>query len=46
MGLILDSTYLITAERQGKSVLQMLEQVEAAFGAVDVGHAPSKISVR
>jgi predicted nucleic acid-binding protein len=37
MGLILDSTYLITAERQGKSVLQMLEQVETAFGAVDVG---------
>jgi predicted nucleic acid-binding protein len=37
MGLILDSTYLIAAERQGKSVLQILEQVEAAFGTVDVG---------
>ncbi|MGA2216170.1 MAG: PIN domain-containing protein [Bryobacteraceae bacterium] len=37
MGLILDSTFLIAAERQGKSVLQILEQIEAAFGAVDVG---------
>ena len=37
MGLILDSTYLIAAERQGKSVLNILEQVEATFGAVDVG---------
>lgn len=37
MGLILDSTYLIAAERQGKSVLQILEQIENAFGAVDIG---------
>lgn len=37
MGLILDSTYLIAAERQGKSVLQILEQIEAAFGVVDLG---------
>jgi predicted nucleic acid-binding protein len=37
MGLILDSTFLIAAERQGKSVLQILEQIEAAFGAVDIG---------
>jgi len=39
MGLILDSTYLIAAERQGKSVLQILEQVETAFGAADIGIA-------
>jgi predicted nucleic acid-binding protein len=37
VGLILDSTYLIAAERQGKSVLQILEQIEAAFGVVDLG---------
>ena len=37
MGLILDSTYLIASERQGKSVLQILEQLGTAFGAVDVG---------
>jgi len=37
VGLILDSTYLIAAERQGKSVLQILEQIEAAVGVVDLG---------
>lgn len=37
MGLILDSDYIIAAERQGQSVLQILEQVEAAFGGVELG---------
>jgi tRNA(fMet)-specific endonuclease VapC len=37
MGLILDSTYLIAAERQGRSVLQLLESIEATFGSVDLG---------
>ena len=37
MGLILDSDYLIAGERQGLSILQILERVEAAFGVVDLG---------
>jgi predicted nucleic acid-binding protein len=34
---ILDSDYLIAGERQGFSVLQILERIEAAFGGVDLG---------
>jgi len=34
---ILDSDYLIAGERQGLSVLQILERIEAAFGGVDLG---------
>lgn len=37
MGVILDSDYLIAGERQGFSVLQILERIEAAFGGVDLG---------
>jgi predicted nucleic acid-binding protein len=37
VGLILDSDYLIAGERQGLSILQILERVEAAFGVVDLG---------
>ena len=35
--MILDSDYLIAGERQGLSVLQILERIEAAFGGVDLG---------
>lgn len=35
--MILDSDYLIAGERQGFSVLQILERIEAAFGGVDLG---------
>ena len=37
MGVILDSDYLIAGERQGFSVLQILERIEAAFGGGDLG---------
>jgi predicted nucleic acid-binding protein len=37
MGLILDSSYLIAAERRGASVLQILEELESTYGAVDIG---------
>jgi predicted nucleic acid-binding protein len=37
VGLILDSDYLIAGERQGLSVLQILERIEAVFGGVDLG---------
>ena len=37
MGLILDSDYIIAGERRGLSVLQILEQVEEAFGRIEVG---------
>jgi predicted nucleic acid-binding protein len=37
VGVILDSDYLIAGERQGFSVLQILERIEAAFGGVDLG---------
>lgn len=37
MGVILDSGILITAERKGQTVLQMLEQVEGQYGEVEIG---------
>jgi len=37
MGLILDSSTLIAAERQGHTVRQILEQVRALHGEVEVG---------
>jgi hypothetical protein len=37
VGLILCSSYLMAAERQGHSVLQILEQIESIFGGIDVG---------
>ena len=37
MGLILDSSVLIAAERQGLSVLQILEQIKASYGEIDIG---------
>lgn len=37
MGLILDSSVLIAAERRGHSLLQILEQIKATFGEVDIG---------
>ena len=37
MGLILDSSFVIASERQDRSVLQILEQIEAAYGRVDIG---------
>jgi predicted nucleic acid-binding protein len=37
MGVILDSGILIAAERKGNSVLQILEQVRASYGEVEIG---------
>jgi len=37
VGLILDSDYIVASERRGHSILQILEQVEAAFGKVELG---------
>lgn len=37
MGLILDSSVVIAAERQGHSVRQILEQIKTAHGEIDVG---------
>ncbi|HXP81063.1 MAG TPA: PIN domain-containing protein [Verrucomicrobiae bacterium] len=37
MGLILDSSIIIAAERRGLTVLQILEQVRAAQGEIEVG---------
>jgi predicted nucleic acid-binding protein len=37
VGLILDSSVVIAAERRGHTVLQILEQLEVAYGAIDIG---------
>jgi tRNA(fMet)-specific endonuclease VapC len=37
MGLILDSSILIAAERRGHTVRQILEQIQASHGEVDIG---------
>jgi predicted nucleic acid-binding protein len=37
MGLILDSSVLISAERAGQSVLQILEQLKARYGEIEIG---------
>jgi tRNA(fMet)-specific endonuclease VapC len=37
VGLILDSSILIAAERRGHTVLQILEQILADCGQVDIG---------
>ena len=37
MGLILDSSVIIAAERQGRSVRQILEQIRTAHGEIDIG---------
>jgi predicted nucleic acid-binding protein len=37
VGLILDSSIIISAERRGHSVLQILEQIKVAYGEIDIG---------
>ncbi|MGB9029092.1 MAG: PIN domain-containing protein [Acidobacteriaceae bacterium] len=37
MGLILDSSALIAAERRGHTVRQILEQIQASRGEIDIG---------
>ena len=37
MGLILDSSIVIAAERRGHTVLQILEQIQAVYGKIDIG---------
>lgn len=37
MGIILDSSVIITAERRGHSVRQILEQVQANQGEIEIG---------
>ena len=43
MGLILDSNVLISGERRGETVKQLVERVQAAFG--DIESAVSAISI-
>lgn len=37
MGLILDSSVVIAAERRGHTIRQILEQIKAAYGEIDIG---------
>jgi tRNA(fMet)-specific endonuclease VapC len=37
VGLILDTSLIIAAERQGHTVREILEQVQAAFGETEIG---------
>lgn len=37
MGLILDSSVVIAAERRGHTVRQILEQIQASHGQIDIG---------
>lgn len=37
VGLILDSSVVIAAERRGHTVRQILEQIRAAYGEIDIG---------
>ncbi len=37
MGLILDSSIVIAAERRGHTVRQILEQIKTNFGEIDIG---------
>ena len=37
MGLILDSSIVIAAERRGHTVPQIIEQIQNAFGEVEIG---------
>jgi tRNA(fMet)-specific endonuclease VapC len=37
VGLILDSSVVISAERRGHTVRQILEQIEAKHGEIDIG---------
>ena len=37
MGIILDSSVIISAERRGHSVRQILEQVQASQGETEIG---------
>ena len=36
-GLILDTSVLITSERAGRSVVEILKQIRGAFGEIEVG---------
>ena len=37
MGLILDSSVVMAAERRGRTVLEILEQIKASHGEIDIG---------
>ncbi len=37
VGLILDSSVVIAAERRGHTVLEILEQIKASHGEIDIG---------
>ena len=37
MGLILDSSIVVAAERRGHNVPHILEQIRATYGEIDVG---------
>ena len=39
MGLILDSSVVIAAERRGHTVRQILEQIQTAHGEIDISHS-------
>jgi len=37
VGIVLDSSVIITAERRGHTVLEILEQVKAGLGEIEIG---------
>jgi tRNA(fMet)-specific endonuclease VapC len=37
VGLILDSSVVMAAERRGHTVLEILEQIKASYGEIDIG---------
>jgi tRNA(fMet)-specific endonuclease VapC len=37
VGLILDSSVVMAAERRGHTVLEILEQIRASYGEIDIG---------
>jgi hypothetical protein len=44
MGLILDSSVVIAADRQGHSVLQILEQLNNIYGEIGIGRSVVSIA--
>ena len=45
MGLILDSSIVVAAERRGHNVPHILEQIQAAYGEIDVGLSVITITI-
>jgi hypothetical protein len=46
VGLILDSSIVIAAERRGHTVLQILEQIKTSYGEIDIGFDVASLNLR